>query len=367
MSRFLKSGLQGMKPYAPGEQPKDSKIIKLNTNESPYPPSPKVIEAINREEVGKLRLYSDPGAKELVEAAAEYYGVEKDQIMAGNGSDELLAFSFMAYGTKVYFPSISYGFYKVYGQIFGKKVTTIPLGKDFKIIAKDYYNLDGTVVIANPNAPTGIALTKDEIEQIIISNKNNLVIIDEAYVDFGAESVVCLVGQYDNLLVIQTLSKSRSLAGARIGVAIGNKEIIGDLKNIKYSFNPYNLNRLSILAGAAAFSDKAYFEECCRKIMDTRERFVQDLESSGFEILPSKANFIFAKHPGISGEECFQKLRGNNILVRHFNDPLIKDYVRITIGTEEEMNAIRDQLTALENGAGSDSENRAYKKKRGKR
>src|SRR5665648_775240 len=334
MSRFLKVEFQGIEPYTPGEQPKDAKLIKLNTNESPYPPSPKVIEAINREEVEKLRLYSDPGAKELVEAAAEYYGVEKDQIMAGNGSDELLAFSFMAYGTKVYFPSISYGFYKVYGQIFGKKVTTIPLGKDFKIIAKDYYNLDGTVVIANPNAPTGIALTKDE-----------------TYVDFGAESVVCLVGQYDNLLVIQTLSKSRSLAGARIGVAIGNKEIIGDLKNIKYSFNPYNMNSLSILAGAAAFNDKGYFKECCGKIMDTRERFVIDLESSGFEVLPSKANFVFAKPPGISGEEYFQKLRRNNILVRHFNDPLIKDYVRITIGTEEEMNAIRDQLPALENGA----------------
>ena len=344
MSRFLKVGLREMKPYAPGEQPKDSRIIKLNTNESPYPPSPKVIEAINREEAEKLNLYSDPEAKELVEAAAEYYCVEKDQIMAGNGSDELLAFSFMAYGTKVYFPNISYGFYKVYGQIFGEKITMIPLDKDLKINASDYYNLDGTVVIANPNAPTGIALTKDEIEQIIIRNNNNLVIIDEAYVDFGAESVVCLVGQYDNLLVIQTLSKSRSLAGARIGMAIGNKDIIGDLKNIKYSFNPYNLNRLSIAAGAAAFKDKDYFENCCGKIMDTRERFVKDLESSGFEVLPSKANFVFAKPPGISGEEYFQKLRKNNILVRHFNELLIKDYVRITIGTDEEMKAIREQL-----------------------
>ncbi|MBK5247041.1 MAG: histidinol-phosphate transaminase [Peptostreptococcaceae bacterium] len=347
MSRFLKSSFQGIEPYTPGEQPKNSKLIKLNTNESPYPPSPMVIEAIHTEELENLKLYSDPEAKVLVEAAAEYYNVDEDQIMAGNGSDELLAFSFMAYGEKIYFPNVSYGFYKVYGRIFGEKVTMIPLDKGLKIKVKDYYNLDGTVIIANPNAPTGIALTKDEIEQIISCNKNNLVIIDEAYVDFGAESVVCLLGQYDNLLVIQTLSKSRSLAGARIGVAIGNKEVIRDLKNIKYSFNPYNLNRLSMVAGAAAFKDKDYFEKCCDKIKDTRDRLVKDLEFAGFEVLPSKANFIFAKPPGISGEEYFQQLRKNNILVRHFNEPLIKDYVRITIGTDEEMNAIREQLSVL--------------------
>lgn len=344
MSRFLKKSFQGIEPYTPGEQPKNSKLIKLNTNESPYPPSPKVIEAICGEKLENLKLYSDPEAKVLVEAAAEYYNVDKNQIMAGNGSDELLAFSFMAYGEKIYFPNVTYGFYKVYGRIFGEKVTMIPLDENLEINVKDYYDLDGTVIIANPNAPTGIALSKDEIEGIIIRNKNNLVIIDEAYVDFGAESVISLVDQYDNLLVIQTLSKSRSLAGARIGIAIGNKEIIADLKNIKYSFNPYNLNRLSILAGAAAFNDKDYFKECCDKIKNTRERFVKDMESSGFEVLPSKANFIFAKPPGISGEEYFQELRENNILVRHFNEPLIKDYVRITIGTEEEMDAVRKQV-----------------------
>ncbi len=344
MSRFLKKGFQGLKPYSPGEQTKNPQLIKLNTNESPYPPSPKVIETLRREELENLKLYSDPEAKVLVEAAAEYYNVEQNQLIAGNGSDELLAFSFMAYGEKIHFPAISYGFYKVYGQIFGKKVTMIPLDENLKINAKDYYDLDGTVLIANPNAPTGIALSKDEIENIIIRNRNNLVIIDEAYVDFGAESVVSLVKEYDNLLVIQTLSKSRSLAGARIGVAIGNKEIIADLKNIKYSFNPYNLNRLSILAGAEAFKDKDYFEECCEKIKNTRERFVKDLECFGFEVLPSKANFIFAKPPGISGEEYFQKLRENNILVRHFNEPQIKDYIRITIGTEEEMDVVRKQV-----------------------
>lgn len=354
MSRFLKKGLQGIEPYVPGEQPKNAKLIKLNTNESPYPPSPKVMEAICREELENLKLYSDPEAKVLIEAAAEYYHVDTNQIMAGNGSDELLAFSFMAYGEKIYFPTISYGFYKIYGRIFSENATRIPLDEKLRINVKDYYNLDGTIIIANPNAPTGIALTKDEIEGIVIKNRNNLVIIDEAYVDFGAESVVSLIGQYDNLLVIQTLSKSRSLAGARIGVAIGNKEIVDDLKRIKYSFNPYNLNRLSILAGAAAFKDKNYFQECCGKIISTRERFVKDLESSGFEVLPSKANFVFAKPPGISGEKCFQKLRENNILVRHFNELLMKDYVRITIGTEEEMNAIRKQLPGLKNGTKSD-------------
>lgn len=337
MSRFLKAGFQGLEPYTPGEQPKNSKLIKLNTNESPFPPSPKVIEAINREEVAKLKLYSDPEARELVVAAAEYYEVEEVQIIAGNGSDELLAFVFMAYGEKIHFPNISYGFYKVYGQIFGEKVTMIPLDKDLKINPEDYYDLDGTIVIANPNAPTGVALTRNQIEQILIKNKDNLVIIDEAYVDFGAESVVPLIERYENLLVIQTLSKSRSLAGARIGVAIGNREVIDDLKKIKFSFNPYNLNRLSILAGAAAFKDRDYFEECRAEIISTREKFVKELCTLGFEVLPSKANFVFAKPPGISGEKYFQKLRENHILVRHFKDPLIMDYVRITIGSEEQM------------------------------
>lgn len=340
MSRFLKIAFQGLEPYTPGEQPKNLKLNKLNTNESPFPPSSKVLEAISREEVEKLKLYSDPEAKELVAAAAEYYQVQEAQIIAGNGSDEILAFAFMAYGEKIYFPNISYGFYKVYGQLFGEKVTQIPLDKALHIKPEDYYNLDGTIVIANPNAPTGIALTKDQIEQIVINNKENMVIIDEAYVDFGGESVVSLIDCYDNLLVIQTLSKSRSLAGARIGVAIGNKEIIGDLKKIKFSFNPYNLNRLSILAGAAAFKDTAYFEECCEKIIKTREKFVKDLESIGFEVLPSKANFVFVKPPGISGEDFFEKLRENDILVRHFKDPLIADYVRITIGSAEQMEPI---------------------------
>lgn len=340
MSRFLKTSFQGLEPYTPGEQPKNQKLIKLNTNESPFPPSPKVMEAISRAEVEKLKLYSDPEAKELVTAAAEYYKVEERQIIAGNGSDELLAFAFMAYGEKVYFPNISYGFYKVYGQIFGDKVTKIPLDKELRIKKEDYYHLDGTIIIANPNAPTGIALTGGEIEQIVRNNKDNLVIIDEAYVDFGAESVVPLVDKHDNLLVIQTLSKSRSLAGARVGVAIGNHEIISDLKTIKFSFNPYNLNRLSILAGAAAYKDAAYFEACCAKIINTRENFVKDLKALGFIVLPSKANFIFAKPPGISGEEYFLKLRENGILVRHFKDPLIMDYVRITIGTEEDMKPI---------------------------
>jgi histidinol-phosphate aminotransferase len=350
MSKFLKAGLQGITPYIPGEQPKNYNLIKLNTNESPFPPSPKVAEAINKEEVEKLKLYSDPEAKELLSAAAEYYKVDEGQILFGNGSDELLAFTFMAYGEKVNFPNITYGFYKVYGQMFDSLVTLIPLDKHLKIEPEDYYNLNGTVIIANPNAPTGTALSKAQIELILINNRGNIVIIDEAYVDFGAESAIPLIDSYENLIVIQTLSKSRSLAGARIGVAISSKEIIEDLKKIKFSFNPYNMNRLSILAGAAAYKDIKYFQECCEKIMTTRESFVKDLKFSGFEVLPSKANFVFVKHPILSGEDYFKKLRENNILVRHFNDALIKDYVRITIGTEEEMNAIRRLLSAQENG-----------------
>ena len=342
MSRFLKESLFGLEPYTPGEQPKEPGLIKLNTNESPFPPSPKVMEAISREEVEKLKLYSDPEAKELVREAAVHYGVEESQITCGNGSDEILAFCFMAYGKKIYFPGISYGFYKVYGQFFSEEPVPVPLGPGLEVNPKDYRGLDGNVIIANPNAPTGMALSMREIEEICKTNPDNLIIIDEAYIDFGGESVVPLIPQYDNLLVIQTLSKSRSLAGARIGLAIGNEEIIKDLNRIKFSFNPYNLNRLSILAGAAAFRDKDYFESCCEKIIHTRESFVKELVEMGFLVLPSKANFIFVKPPGITGEAYYLKLRENNILVRHFKDPLIRDYVRITIGTEAQMQLVLD-------------------------
>lgn len=340
MSRFIKSKLLSLTPYTPGEQTNDKEVIKLNTNESPFPPSPKVMEAISGSEIEKLRLYSDPEAKELVYAASEFYKLTPNQIIAGNGSDEILAFVFMAYGEKICFPEISYGFYKVYANLFSDNALKIPLDKNLKIIPEDYFDKKSTILICNPNAPTGIALNREEIIRILNNNKENLIIIDEAYVDFGAESMVPLIDQYDNLLVIQTFSKSRSLAGSRIGLALGNKYLIEDLNRIKYSFNPYNMNRLSIITGVSSLKDKEYFYECCKEIIKTRDDFVLKLEKQGFVVLESKANFVFAKPPFINAKEYQKKLRENNILVRHFNDPLISNYVRITIGKKSDMEKI---------------------------
>lgn len=344
MSRFLSKKYEELEPYTPGEQPKNmTKLIKLNTNENPYDPAPGVLRAINEEEVAKLRLYSDPEAAPLMEAAAEFYGVEKDMVMAGNGSDEVLAFLFMAFqqeSGKFYFPEISYSFYPVYCSVFGAEAVKVPLKEDFSIDPADYYGVDGTIIITNPNAPTGIALTLADIEGILQHNPEQLVVIDEAYVDFGAESAVSLLDKYDNLLVVQTLSKSRSLAGARVGLAISNKEIIADLNRIKFSFNPYNLNRLSILAGTEALKDVEYFNDTRSRIMETREKFVAQMEQLGFAVLPSKANFVFAAHPDLAGQTYFEKLRERQIIVRHFKDPKICEYVRITIGTPEAMDAL---------------------------
>lgn len=346
MSRFLNSRYDMLEPYTPGEQPKvNGRLIKLNTNENPYPPSPKAMEVINNEELRKLKLYSDPVASELTAAIAEFYGLKQEQVMVGNGSDEVLAFIFMALrgnNETIYYPEISYSFYPVYCDIFQARGVKVPLREDFSIGASDYFNLDGTIVITNPNAPTGRALTLKEIESILINNEENLVVIDEAYVDFGAESAVKLIDKYDNLLVVQTFSKSRSLAGARIGFAIGSDKIISDMNKLKFSFNPYNLNRLSILAGAEAMKDRAYFDETRHRIMETREDFVKEMAELGFDVLPSKSNFVFATSDRISGEDYFTALRERNIIVRHFKDKKICNYVRITIGTPEEMKALID-------------------------
>lgn len=344
MSRFLNSSYSCLEPYTPGEQPKVvGRLIKLNTNENPYPPAPGVVKLMNDEEVQKLRLYPEPSASLLVDAIAEFYGINQNQVMVGNGSDEVLAFIFMAMrgsNDKIYYPEISYSFYPVYCDIFKADGVKVPLREDYSVGVEDYYNVDGTIVITNPNAPTGRALTLEEIESIVVNNPDNLVVIDEAYVDFGAESAVTLIDKYDNLLVVQTFSKSRSLAGSRIGFAIGNSELISDLNKLKFSFNPYNLNRLSILAGAEAMKDRQYFEETCQKIIDTRENFVAEMGKLGFEVLPSKANFVFAKSDKISGEEYFTSLRKYNIIVRYFKKDKISDFVRITIGTQEEMDAL---------------------------
>lgn len=351
MSRFLNQKYRSLEPYTPGEQPKvNGRLIKLNTNENPYPPAPGVMKVINDNELSKLRLYSDPEAADLVNAISENFGIAKEQVITTNGSDEILAFIFMAFqgaSGKVYYPEISYSFYPVYCDVFGAEGVKISLREDFSIKPEDYYDADGLIVITNPNAPTGIALTTEQIEDILIHNRNNLVVIDEAYVDFGAESSVKLIDKYDNLLVVQTFSKSRSLAGSRIGYAIGNKEIIAALNAIKFSFNPYNLDRLAILAGTEAMKDKAYFDETCRKIIDTRENFVAKMTEMGFEVLPSKANFVFASSPDISGKEYFTKLREDNIIVRYFDKPKISDYVRITIGTSEEMELLLEKTKGI--------------------
>ncbi len=340
MSKFLNENLKSLESYTPGEQPRDKKYIKLNTNESPYPPSPEVIRAVSADEVSDLRLYSDPTAKSLKEKIARRYSVNPENVFVSNGSDESLNFFFMAFCSSenaVVFPEISYGFYKVFAELYGISYKQIPLSDDFSINVDDYTNIKKHVVIANPNAPTGLTLPVNEIEKIVKTNPDNLVLIDEAYVDFGGVSVIPLTKKYDNLVVVQTFSKSRSLAGARLGYAIGNKEIIEDLEKIKYSTNPYNINRLTLVAGAAAIDSDDYFMGNCEKIKKTREYTQNELEKLGFYSIPSSANFIFAKSDKIKGETLYEKLKEKGVLVRHFTKEKICNFNRITIGTQEEM------------------------------
>ncbi|MBQ7961257.1 MAG: histidinol-phosphate transaminase [Clostridia bacterium] len=343
MSLFLSERFSNIEPYTPGEQPKVSNLIKLNTNESPFPPSPKVIEALNKEEISKLNLYSDPDTKEVIDAIAQTFGVNTNQVLMGNGSDEILAFAFQAFCDKENepcFADITYGFYPVFCELFGLNPEIIPLREDLSIGTEDYIGKKKPIFIANPNAPTGLALPLSDIEKILASNKDSIVLIDEAYVDFGAESAVSLVDKYDNLIVSRTFSKSRNLAGARIGFAISNPELIADMGKMKFSFNPYNLNRLSIIAGKESVLDTEYFNKCIAEIISNREYTVNELEKRGFSIPDSKANFIFAKHNTLSGEEYFNELRKRNIVVRYFSKERIKDYVRITIGSKEQMTAL---------------------------
>ncbi|MBE6808695.1 MAG: histidinol-phosphate transaminase [Ruminococcaceae bacterium] len=338
MSRFLNDRLQKIESYTPGEQPQDKKYIKLNTNESPYPPSEGVIKAITEAEIKDLRLYCDPECKKLKNALAECYNTEPKNIFLSNGSDDILNFSFMAYGQSgAAFPDITYGFYSVFAELYGIETEIIPLKEDFTIDIGRFCGQNKLVVIANPNAPTGIELSLDEIEKIVISNPDSIVLIDEAYVDFGGTSCAELTKKYKNLLCVGTFSKSRSMAGARLGFAIASKEIIADLEKIKYSTNPYNINRLTQVAGVKAIEENDYYMDNCKKICDTREYTVKELEALGFEVLPSKANFVFAKRDKISGEKLYLKLKENGVLVRHFTAERIKDFNRITIGSREEM------------------------------
>jgi len=349
MSKYLSPRFDSLDAYTPGEQPRDQKYIKLNTNECPYPPSPKVIEAIDKEK-NLLNLYPDPTAKCLKTAIAENLGLNADNVFVANGSDEVLALSFMAFcdkDTGVAYPDISYGFYSVYADLFTLDSKVIPLKDDFSVCPNDFFNLGRTVFIANPNAPTGLCLSLYDIENILINNKNNIVVIDEAYVDFGGESAVKLLDRYENLLVVRTFSKSRNLAGGRVGFALGSKELIADLELMKFSFNPYNINRLSLVSATEAMKDSVYFDDCVSKIKDTRTFLVNELEGLGFNVIPSCANFIFAKKDGISGEELYLKLKNNGILIRHFNKDRISDYIRITIGTKDEIISLIDTIKTI--------------------
>ena len=333
-------------PYTPGEQPKDTQYIKLNTNESPFPPSP-TAQLYASKATQNLQLYSDPECRELVKLASKRFSVNEDEILFTNGSDEVLNFAFMAFcdeNTPAIFPNITYGFYSVFAQINNIPYKEISLKDDFSICIDDYKNANGTIFIANPNAPTGIALTVDEIEEIVKCNPDNVVVIDEAYVDFGAESVVPLTKKYDNLLVTQTFSKSRSLAGGRLGFGIGNKKLIQDLNTIKYSTNPYNINSLTMAAGIGTLIDDVYCMDNCKVIIENREWSENKLKELGFTMTESSANFIFAKHNTANGKDIYLKLKEKGVLVRHFDKKRLSDYNRITVGNKEQMSILIDKL-----------------------
>ena len=350
MSRFLSNEAAVLAPYTPGEQPTDTQYIKLNTNESPFPPSPKVMEAVSGAEVGKLNLYSDPTCGILNRALAKRYGVGVENVISGNGSDEILSFAFRAFcgeGKGVAYADITYGFYKVWAALYGLESTVVPLREDFSLNVEDYLDFHGTLFIANPNAPTGMVLPQSDICRLLEADPDRIVVVDEAYVDFGAESCVPLTAKYDNLLVVQTMSKSRSLAGGRVGFAIGHADLIADLNRVKYSFNPYNINRLSLLAGAAAVEDEDYFQSCTAAVRENREWTVEQLTAMGFTVLPSATNFVFAKWDKVPGGELYRKLKERGILVRWFDADRIRDFVRITIGSREQMEALINTLKQL--------------------
>jgi len=347
MSRFFTKALWALQPYTPGEQPQDQQYIKLNTNESPFPAGPRVQAAVNGQEAAKLNLYSDPDCKALIAAIAKRFGLSPKQITVGNGSDEVLYFALRAFcdeQTPLAYNDITYGCYKAWCSLLNVPSRILPLQEDFSVDTSLYAGLDCTVMVTNPNAPTGLCLSLAQIEEILRQNPDNVVIVDEAYVDFGGESAVSLIENYDNLLVVQTCSKSRSLAGARLGYAMGHPDLIADLNRIKFSFNPYNVNRLTCLAGIAAMEDEDYFRACTGAVAATRERVAAELKEMGFALTASKANFLFAESSRIPGGELYRKLRERGILVRHFDKPRLENRLRITVGSDEQMNAL---LTAL--------------------
>ena len=353
MSKFWSPIVHQLTPYVPGEQPKISNLIKLNTNENPYGPSPKVITAIEIETGNSLRLYSDPTSERLVRSIAQYYTLKPEQVFVGNGSDEVLAHTFQAlfqHGRPLLFPDITYSFYPVYCKLYGIEAETIPLNEKFEIDVNDYNRLNGGIIFPNPNAPTGHGIELDAIERLLKKNPNSVVVIDEAYIDFGGTSAVALINEYPNLLVVQTLSKSRSLAGLRVGFAMGNAELIEGLVRVKDSFNSYPLDSIAISGGCAAIADKAHFEYTRQRIIASREQLTTQLEGLGFNIIPSQANFLFVTHPQHDAAELAGHLRVRNIIVRYFNKPRIDQYLRITIGTDDEckklVSALKDTVNS---------------------
>jgi histidinol-phosphate aminotransferase len=350
MSRFISSRFRGFKSYTPGEQPHDTEYVKLNTNESPFPPAPKVCTALRQVDMESLRLYPDPQGTALKKKIAALYDVEPENVFLSNGSDDILNFAFLAFNDTddtLLMPDITYSFYRVIASLHGVHYKEVLLKDDMHIDIGDYCGSGCNIVIPNPNAPTGIALSPAEIEEILKTNPDKVVLVDEAYVDFGAESVVPLIKKYDNLLVSQTFSKSRSFAGGRLGFAIADRELIADLGVIQYSTNPYNVNTLSLILAGAAVDANDYYMDNCRKIAENREYTTEKLLGLGFEVLPSKANFVFARHPKVSGENVYAELKKRGVLVRHFDDERIKDYVRITIGSRDQMDVLLRQLEAI--------------------
>lgn len=351
--RFWSPEVRELEPYTPGEQPKIQNLLKLNTNENPYPPSPKVVEAVQAvlaHQADALRLYPDPDATQLKQAIATQQNVSVEQVFVGNGSDEVLAHIFKAFFIQdqpILYPDITYSFYPVYSQFFGVKTQQIPLNDDFEIVLDDYRQANGGIIITNPNAPTSIALSLQQIEQILQANPDRVVVIDEAYVDFGAETAVGLVEQYDNLVVCQTTSKSRSLAGLRVGFAIAQAHLIAALEAVKNSFNSYPMDRFAIAAAVASFEDQAYFEAKCQKVIQSRDKLVEELKEIDFKVLPSKANFIFVTHPARDAAELATQLREQGVLVRYFNKPRIDQYLRITIGTDQQNQRLVETLKTL--------------------
>ena len=346
MSRYFSKKFKALVPYTPGEQPKEMKYIKLNTNESPFPPSEKAMKKA-AEAVKNLQLYCDPECRALVKKASEVFSVDTDEILFTNGSDEILNFAFSAFCDETHpavFPDITYGFYPVFAEINRVPYEEIPLKDDFTISVDDYIGINKTIFIANPNAPTGIALSLNDIEKIVSSNPESVVVIDEAYVDFGTESAVSLIHKYSNLLVTQTFSKSRSLAGGRLGFGIACKELIADLNTIKYSTNPYNINSLTQAVGAGALEDEEYTRNNCKTIIENREYLTKKLEAMGFFVLPSKANFVFARHDKTDGRALYEALKSKGVLVRHFDSERLRDYNRITVGTKEQIDILTQKI-----------------------